>query len=63
MLPKIRKAAESAIGDNPGGPSTPCPPFSQSQLLKVLVNFIVADDQERLCHINILPLIILHFSQ
>jgi hypothetical protein len=48
MLPKMRKAAESAICDNPGGPSTPRPPFSQSQLLKVLVNFIVADDQVRI---------------
>ena len=47
MLPKMRKATESAIGDNPGSPSTPCPSFSQSQLLKALVNFIVADDQVR----------------
>jgi hypothetical protein len=47
MLPKMRKAAKSAIGDNPGGPSAPHPPFSQSQLLKALVNFIVADDQIR----------------
>jgi hypothetical protein len=45
MLPKMRKDAESTIGDNPGGPNTPHLPFSQSQLLKVLVNFIVADDQ------------------
>jgi len=45
MLPKMRKDAESTIGDNPGSPNTPRPPFSQSQLLKALVNFIVADDQ------------------
>ena len=45
MLPKMRKESKSAIAANPGGPSAPHTPFSQSRLLKVLVNFIVADDQ------------------
>ena len=45
MLPKMRKESENAIAANPGGPSAPRAPFSQSRLLKALVNFIVANDQ------------------
>lgn len=46
MLLKMRKNMESAISDNQfGGSGTPCPPFLQSKLLKVMVNFVVADDQ------------------
>lgn len=37
---------ESAISDNQfGGSGTPCPLLLQSKLLKVMVNFVVADDQ------------------
>jgi hypothetical protein len=46
MLPRMKKEIESAIVNNqPGGPGASRPPFSQSQLLKAIVSFVVADDQ------------------
>jgi hypothetical protein len=46
MLPRMKKEIESAIANNqPGGPGASRPPFSQSQLLKAIVSFVVADDQ------------------
>ena len=44
MLPKMRKDAKSVnLGTGSGG--VPRPAFSQSQFLKCIVNFIVANDQ------------------
>jgi len=45
MLPKMRKDAGSVNQDTDGGGGMPRPVFSQSQFLKCIVNFIVADDQ------------------
>jgi len=50
MLPKMRKEimnANSGSGDG-GGDGTQHPEYSQGQLLKSIVNFIVANDQVRL---------------
>ena len=49
MLPKMRKLVlargGSEGGGSGGGGGPPRPPFSQSQFLQSLVNFIVSDDQ------------------
>jgi hypothetical protein len=51
MLPKMRKAAltggNSGTLDGESGSTPLHQPFSQSQFLKSLVNFIVSDDQVR----------------
>jgi hypothetical protein len=50
MLPKMKKELElkreaDNLAGGGGGSGGPRPTFSQSQFLKSLVNFIVADDQ------------------
>jgi len=53
MLPKMRKMMALEIGNSTthggeSGNTPPRQPFSQSQFLKHLVNFIVSDDQVRI---------------
>ena len=51
MLPKMRKEmmnANQGSSGGSGGDGTQRPAYSQGQLLKSIVNFVVADDQVRL---------------
>ena len=48
MLPKMRKEMMNANQGSGGGDGTQRPAYSQGQLLKSIVSFVVADDQVRL---------------